>query len=275
MLEKYFTFVCIFIKQMKSNKSNIKSINSIIFKENKFSSEEEEGWCRVYVDLLEYKNSKTIWTVYFSHVYCDLLYEIGKALGMPYLFSFVPHDSVIDNIIFYGEKTKKIKNKELIIRQSAYLQYIVKTYENNNYDIFKSSSIHAIFAYDDIKIIEIVRNVIVEFLIKSSSLGISERVRIFIEITGEALKVKKENDFLTKEIIAIQKNAQKEYVFTVRSGNYKVIFGKLKDIDIKFKKLMAFYNKALVDKTIKKYKTINVKYHNQVVCTKQNQDGKQ
>ncbi|MFT0156034.1 helix-turn-helix domain-containing protein [Tenacibaculum ascidiaceicola] len=199
---------------MKSNKSNIKSINSIIFKENKFSAEEEEGWCRVYVDLLEYKNSKTIWTVYFSHVYCDLLYKIGEALGMSHLFSFVPHDSVIDNIIFYGEKTKKIKNKELIIRQSAYLQYIVKTYENNNYDIFNSSSIHAIFAYDDIKIIEIVRNVIVEFLIKSSSLGISERVRIFIEITGEALKVKKENDFLiqdkssSKEKVEVVKNVQ-------------------------------------------------------------------
>ncbi len=214
MLEKYVTFVCIFIKQMKSSKSNIKSINSIIFKENKFSAEEEEGWCRVYVDLLEYKNSKTIWTVYFSHIYCDLLYEIGKALGMSHLFSFVPHDSVIDNIIFYGEKTKKIKNKELIIRQSAYLQYIVRTYENNNDEIFNPSSIHAIFAYDDIKIIEIVRNVIVEFLMKGSSSGISERARNFIEITEEALKVKKENDFLiqdkssSKEKVEVVKNIQ-------------------------------------------------------------------
>ncbi|MCF2875338.1 MULTISPECIES: cell division protein FtsQ/DivIB [unclassified Tenacibaculum] len=89
------------------------------------------------------------------------------------------------------------------------------------------------------------------------------------------IKAIESNDFFSKEIIAIQKNAQKEYVFTVRSGDYKILFGKLEDVDIKFKKLMAFYNKALVDKTIKKYKIINVKYHNQVVCTKQNQDGKQ
>ncbi|QXP73489.1 cell division protein FtsQ [Tenacibaculum sp. AHE15PA] len=87
------------------------------------------------------------------------------------------------------------------------------------------------------------------------------------------IKVIESNDFLSKEIIAIQKNTQDEYVFTVRSGEYQIIFGALEDINVKFKKLIAFYNKALIDKTIKNYKTINVKYHNQVVCTKQKQDG--
>ena len=88
------------------------------------------------------------------------------------------------------------------------------------------------------------------------------------------IKIIGSNDFLVKEIIAIQKNTQNEYVFTVRSGSYKIIFGKFEDENVKFKKLIAFYNKALADKTIKNYKTINVKYHNQVVCTKQSQDGK-
>ncbi|WP_422090322.1 cell division protein FtsQ/DivIB [Tenacibaculum ovolyticum] len=87
------------------------------------------------------------------------------------------------------------------------------------------------------------------------------------------IKVIESNDFLVKEVIAIQKNAQNEYVFTVRSGSYKIIFGKLENENEKIKKLIAFYNKALVDKTIKNYKTINVKYHNQVVCTKQSLDG--
>ncbi|MCT4699830.1 cell division protein FtsQ/DivIB [Tenacibaculum haliotis] len=81
------------------------------------------------------------------------------------------------------------------------------------------------------------------------------------------------HDFLNKEIIAIQKNVREEYEFTVRSGEYKIVFGKLVNVNVKFKKLIAFYNKALIDKTIKNYKTINVKYHNQVVCTKQKQDG--
>ena len=54
----------------------------------------------------------------------------------------------------------------------------------------------------------------------------------------------------------------------MRSGNYKIDFGKLTKMDVKFKKLKAFYNKTFLDKTIESYKTINVKYHNQVVCTK-------
>ena len=83
------------------------------------------------------------------------------------------------------------------------------------------------------------------------------------------------DDFLIKEIIAIHKTALNEYKFTVRSGSHKVVFGDLSDMPMKFKRLKAFYNKALADKSIKKYKTINVKYRNQVVCTKYNQDGKQ
>jgi cell division protein FtsQ len=77
-----------------------------------------------------------------------------------------------------------------------------------------------------------------------------------------------EDDFLRKEIVGIEKLEEKEFQFSVRSGNYKIDFGKLTDVDIKFKKLKAFYNKTFEDKTIENYKTINVKYHNQVVCTK-------
>ena len=74
--------------------------------------------------------------------------------------------------------------------------------------------------------------------------------------------------FLQKEIVGIQKKRTNEYQFSVRSGNYKIDFGQLTKMDVKFKKLKAFYNKTFEDKTIRNYKTINVKYHNQVVCTK-------
>jgi cell division protein FtsQ len=77
-----------------------------------------------------------------------------------------------------------------------------------------------------------------------------------------------EDDFLNKEIVDIHKTNNNGYQFSVRSGNYKIDFGKLINIDIKFKKLKAFYNKAFLDKTIHEYKTINVTFHNQVVCTK-------
>lgn len=76
------------------------------------------------------------------------------------------------------------------------------------------------------------------------------------------------NNFWKKEIVGIKKSSANDYKFSVRSGDYKIDFGKLKDINIKFKKLKAFYNKTFEDESIQNYKTINLKYHNQVVCTK-------
>ena len=76
------------------------------------------------------------------------------------------------------------------------------------------------------------------------------------------------DDFLKKEIIGIHFNPSNECLFTVRSGDYTIDFGQLKQMDQKFKKLKAFYNKAFLDSTIQTYKTINIKYHNQVVGVK-------
>ncbi|MDY0780733.1 cell division protein FtsQ [Tenacibaculum sp. IB213877] len=93
----------------------------------------------------------------------------------------------------------------------------------------------------------------------------SEEIR---ELTQLA-KVISEDDFLHKEVVGIHKTTFNEYVFNVRSGDFVIDFGKFDHVDVKIKKLKAFYNKALSDNTIKEYKKINVKYHNQVVCTKQ------
>ena len=76
------------------------------------------------------------------------------------------------------------------------------------------------------------------------------------------------DSFLQKEVVGIEKSDVDEYQFSMRSGKYKIDFGKLIDIEVKFKKLKAFYNKTFEDMTIQNYKTINLKYHNQVVCTK-------
>ena len=84
-----------------------------------------------------------------------------------------------------------------------------------------------------------------------------------------------EDDFLRKEIVSIENTISNEYIFNVRSGNYKIHLGKFTEVDEKVKKIKAFYNKALADNSIRDYEIINVEYRNQVVCTKQNQDGKQ
>lgn len=74
--------------------------------------------------------------------------------------------------------------------------------------------------------------------------------------------------FLKKEIIGVRKLKSNDLQFAVRSGDYKIDFGKNSDLEIKFKKLKAFYNKNFEDSTINNYKKISLKYHNQVVCTK-------
>ncbi|CAL2088110.1 cell division protein FtsQ [Tenacibaculum sp. 190524A05c] len=96
-----------------------------------------------------------------------------------------------------------------------------------------------------------------------------------IEEITELILFISEDDFLKKEITGIERLNSNEYVLTVRSGNYKIHFGEYENVNLKFKKLKAFYNKSLKDKSIENYKVINIKYHNQVVCTKRNQDGKQ
>jgi cell division protein FtsQ len=89
-------------------------------------------------------------------------------------------------------------------------------------------------------------------------------IKLFLPLLSIIL----EDNFLQKEVVGIKKSAAGEYQFAVRSGSYKIDFGKLIEVDVKFKKLKAFYNKSFKDKTINNYKTISLKYHNQVVCTK-------
>jgi cell division protein FtsQ len=64
-------------------------------------------------------------------------------------------------------------------------------------------------------------------------------------------------------------NNEKEFELYPAVGNQKILFGKATDIAEKFEKLKIFYNEGL-NKTDNwnKYSTINLKYKNQVVCTK-------
>jgi cell division protein FtsQ len=97
-----------------------------------------------------------------------------------------------------------------------------------------------------------------------SGVNNEEDIRVILPLIITIL----EDGFLQKEIVGIVKSNTDDYEFSVRSGDYKIDFGKLTDVALKFKKLKAFYNTTFKDKTIQEYKTIALKYHNQVVCTK-------
>lgn len=78
------------------------------------------------------------------------------------------------------------------------------------------------------------------------------------------------NDTLLNSLIhQLSINEEKEFEMYPSVGNHKIIFGDATDIAEKFEKLKIFYKEGL-NKTDNwnKYSTVNLKYKNQVVCTK-------
>jgi len=81
----------------------------------------------------------------------------------------------------------------------------------------------------------------------------------------------KNDPFLRKQIIAvdrIDREKGSEYELKTRVGDQKIVLGDLKRIDKKIAKLKVFYAKTISDSTYANYKTINLKFDNQIVCEK-------
>ena len=74
--------------------------------------------------------------------------------------------------------------------------------------------------------------------------------------------------FYKKQIIGIVKNKNNEFELQTRLGKAKVLMGSLNNMQLKLNNLKAYYLEAIQSKTINRYKKINLKYSNQVVCTK-------
>ncbi len=81
------------------------------------------------------------------------------------------------------------------------------------------------------------------------------------------------DEFLKKQIVGIDKSAENDFLLLTRIGDHKINLGGIEDLEVKFKNLKAFYNHTMTDKTIENYKIINLKYNNQVVCTKKERNG--
>jgi len=59
-----------------------------------------------------------------------------------------------------------------------------------------------------------------------------------------------------------------ELLFVPQVGDYLIEFGTPEDFDLKFRNLKAVYQEGFKNMGWNRYKTISVKYRNQVVCTK-------
>jgi len=76
------------------------------------------------------------------------------------------------------------------------------------------------------------------------------------------------NEFLKSQINQIYLNSKLEFELIAEFGNHTIIVGDLNNLDKKLQKLEAFYKQALLEEGIDKYKTINLKFDGQLVCTK-------
>lgn len=75
------------------------------------------------------------------------------------------------------------------------------------------------------------------------------------------------------QIEQIYVNSKSELELVPRVGNHKIILGSADSLQTKFANLLMFYKKALPKVGWDTYKTINIKYTNQVVCVKNEADS--
>ncbi|MCK4408307.1 MAG: hypothetical protein KAV44_11570, partial [Bacteroidales bacterium] len=76
------------------------------------------------------------------------------------------------------------------------------------------------------------------------------------------------NKFLNAQIEQIYINKENCIELIPKVGKHLIIFGDIDNMEEKFENLIAFYKNGLSKVGWDKYKKINLKYKNQVVCTK-------
>lgn len=104
-------------------------------------------------------------------------------------------------------------------------------------------------------------------------------------VTGEIDKVGRDrlhkllryindDDFLKKNIIGMEIKPTGGIKMMNRNYDFDIQFGRLINMEKKFNNYKAFFQNAVRDTLIENYKTINLKFTQQVVCTKKEDYGK-
>lgn len=66
----------------------------------------------------------------------------------------------------------------------------------------------------------------------------------------------------------IDVSEQGEIEIIPKTGKYRFIIGDAKDLEGKFKRMKVFYTEILSNDTVQYNNTVNLKYNNQIICTK-------
>lgn len=74
--------------------------------------------------------------------------------------------------------------------------------------------------------------------------------------------------FWKAQIEQVYVNKDLEFDLIPKVGNHKIVLGGIDNLENKFTRLMVFYKKGLPKTGWNEYSAINLKYKNQIVCTK-------
>lgn len=100
-------------------------------------------------------------------------------------------------------------------------------------------------------------------LIISGHVGdsLSKEIVAFVNYIGN-------DKFLQSQITQVDVARNGEFILIPRVGDHKIEFGTVKNYKEKFRNLLALYHKGFSQTGWNKYSKINLKFSNQVVCTK-------
>lgn len=96
--------------------------------------------------------------------------------------------------------------------------------------------------------------------------------KLAVDLYKVALYVKQDT-LWDAQIEQLYVNTAKDIELIPRVGNHRIILGTADSLETKMTNLLAFYKKAIPKVGWNTYKTINVKYINQVVCEKNKIDS--
>jgi cell division protein FtsQ len=88
------------------------------------------------------------------------------------------------------------------------------------------------------------------------------------EDLANLLRVIYDDAFLKKNIIGIEIVPNGSLKMLNRNFDYQIDFGRMINMERKFKNYKAFFQKAVLDSSLYKYKKIDLRFTEQVVCTK-------
>ncbi len=88
------------------------------------------------------------------------------------------------------------------------------------------------------------------------------------EKLAEFFRIMYDDEFLKKNIIGVQIMPNGSLKLLNRNYNYQIDFGGTIRMNAKFNNYKVFFQKAVLDSSLYKYKTIDLRFAQQVICTK-------